>query len=62
MTVADQVKAIRKAWLELMPENPPITYGSGPAVDLDLFATVAINVLTDWDKRSDPAYRQCFDD
>lgn len=48
----DKVAAIRQAWRELMPEEPPITYGSGPAVDLDLYAQIAVNVLTDWHKRT----------
>ena len=45
-----KVAAIRQAWRRMMPEEPPITYGDGPTVDLDLYAQVAINVLTDWDK------------
>lgn len=50
-TNGEKVAAIRQAWRELMPEEPPITYGSGPSVDLDLYAQVAINVLADWHKR-----------
>ena len=37
----EKVEAIRQAWRELPVELP----------DLDLYAQVAINVLTDWDKR-----------
>lgn len=52
MSNREEVAAIRQAWRELMPEEPPITYGLGPAVDLDLYAQIAINVLTDWHKHS----------
>lgn len=37
-TNGEKVAAIRQAWRELMPEEPLITYGAGPAVDLDLYA------------------------
>jgi hypothetical protein len=50
-TNGEKVAAIMQAWHELMPENPPITYGSGPAVDLALYAQIAVNILTDWHKR-----------
>jgi hypothetical protein len=54
MSNSEKVAAIRQAWRELIPEEQTITYGLGPAVDLDLdlYAQVAINVLTDWHKRT----------
>jgi hypothetical protein len=58
-TNGEKVAAIRKAWHDLMPENPPITYGSGPVVNLDLFAQVAINVLTDGPERTIHGCRSC---
>jgi hypothetical protein len=44
-TNGEKVAAIRQAWREFMPE------GSDPTVDPDLYAQIAINVLTDWHKR-----------
>lgn len=42
MSNREKIEAIRQAWREL---DPPI--------DLDLYAQVAINVLTDWHKRGE---------
>lgn len=54
MTNREQVRAIRQAWRQLMPEEPRITYGSGPEINLDLYAQVAVNVLADWGKDQCP--------
>ncbi len=49
MTNSEKVAAIRQAWDEYG--------GTGPTVDLDLYAQIAINVLTDWDKRQESKSR-----
>jgi hypothetical protein len=52
MSNREKVAAIRQAWRDVLPEDLTIiASGSGLPVDLDLYAQIAINVLTDWHKR-----------
>jgi hypothetical protein len=51
MSNREKVHAILQAWEDAASKDVPVTYDSGPTIELGLMAQIAINVLTDWDKR-----------